>query len=503
MTARGERVVLIGLDMADAGLVEAWSGSGTLPNLHAIMTDGCWGRLATTADVLHTSTWPTIFTGTLPGTHGVYYPYQPCPGSQTARAIGPGQYGAPPFWDVLGRAGRRAVVFDAPETFPADGLDGVQIFEWATWAWYWRRMTVPAELERRLERRVGASPLRLEARAIGLGLPRSDVLVRELLASADAKARAACWLMQEHPWDAFVVVFAEPHPAGHYLWPRDGAEAAADDRLEALREIYAAVDAAVGRVLRACPDDATVIVVSGDGVGPNHCGWHLLPDVLKAAGFTRAQGGNGTQPVSRRGLLRRLRDRIPPGARTALSSRLPFQLRDRLVSRLQTGDIDWSRTAAFCLPTDLEGCIRINLKGREPEGVVEPGAHYDDVCAAVAEAVGALVDPGTGRPAVRDVCRLDRHFPGERRHHLPDLVVTWAASGPLAHVHSERTGTISGTPVDPRPGTHHPRAFVAARGPRLARGALAGRGHIADVAPTVLARLGIDPPAGMDGRPLV
>jgi predicted AlkP superfamily phosphohydrolase/phosphomutase len=505
-----ERVLLIGLDMADAALVEAWAGNGTLPNLHAVMSGGTWGRLATTADVLHTSTWPTIFTGVLPGSHGVYYPYQPCPGSQTAQAIGPGQYGQPPVWEVLERAGRRSVVFDAPETFPADAFSGVQVFEWSTWAWYWRRMTTPPGLEQALKHRFGDSPLRLEARRLGLAVPRADVLTRELLDSTAAKAHVARWLMREHPWDLFVLVFAEPHPAGHYLWPAgtspDTTAATTDERTKPVREIYAAVDAAIGLVLQGCPEDTTVIVVSGDGVGPNHCGWHLLPEVLRRAEFTRSATGagttNGAPAAGHRSLLQRVRDRIPPAARTAISSRLPWRLRDRLVSRLATDAIDWSRTVAFCLPTDLEGCIRINVKGREPHGIVEEGAHYDDVCAALTEAARALVNPRTGTLAVREVCRVDRRFPGERRHHLPDVVLTWAEGSPITELYSERTGLVTGASVDPRTGTHHPRSFVAMQGPRVGAGTVREGHHIADVAPTLLSRLGVEPPAHMTGRVL-
>jgi predicted AlkP superfamily phosphohydrolase/phosphomutase len=502
--SRGQRVVLIGLDMADADLVESWAGDGTLPNLHGLMAAGAWGRLDTTADVLHTSTWPTIFTGVMPGRHGVYYPYQPCPGLQSARAIGPGQYGQPTVWERLHRAGRRSVVFDAPETFPADGGPGVQVFEWSTWAWYWRRMTVPPELERELQRRFGPPPLRLEARRLGLGFPRTDVLTRELLDNAAAKAQTARWLMQERPWDAFVVVFAELHPGGHYLWPGGERPDPAGAGMKPLREVYAAVDAAIGQVLQACPDDATVVVVSGDGVGVNHCGWHLLPEILRRGGFARGAGadaGGGASPAPR-SVLRRLRDRIPPGARAAISARLPWQLRDRLVSRLATEDIDWSRSQAFCLPTDLEGCLRVNVRGREPQGIVEAGTQYDDVCAALTETLRALVDPDTGRPVVRDVCRLDRHFPGERRHHLPDLVVTWADGGPIGRVYSERTGLVEGISPDPRTGTHYPRSFVTLRGPRVAHRPLPAGHHIVDVAPTLLACLGVEPPAHLDGQVL-
>ncbi len=511
MGGRRERVLLVGLDMGDAGLVETWARRGFLPALAGVMAEGAWGRARTTAEVLHTSSWPTIFTGALPGRHGVYYPYQPAPGHQQARHIGPGQYGAPPVWQILDGLGKRSIVVDAPETFPVDGFRGVQVFEWATWAWYWRRMAHPAALEAELTRRFGPGPLELEAKRLGLGMPDTRRLFRQLVASAAYKAEMARWLMATAAWDLFVVVFAEPHPAGHYFWPDHAAAPSAaplapddgDTGLERVRDVYTAVDSALGVLLDACDDDVTVVILSGDGVAPNHCAWPLLPAVLARAGFApRAGQASHTEGGGSRTPLQRGRDLVPPRLRSAISSRLPWRFRDRLVARLQTGNTDWGRSTAFCLPTDLEGCIRINVKGREPEGIVEPGAQFSDVCAELDEVLGALMNPATGKPAVRQVWRIDECFPGERRHHLPDLTVTWNGEADIRELYADRVGLVTAPPVDPRTGTHHPVSFLAARGPRVRPGPIAAGAHIADVAPTILARFGITPPPGMDGRPL-
>jgi len=472
------------------------------------MAEGMWGRMETTAEALHTSSWPTIFTGTLPGKHGVYYPCQPRPGQQQAEHIGPDQYGAPPFWQILDRAGKRCIVLDAPETFPAAGFNGVQIFEWGTWAWYWKRMTTPVELERQLTKKFGPYPLKLEAKRLGLGLPDLSYLHRQLIASAAQKANITKWLMRSRPWDLFLVVFAELHPAGHYFWPegapisRGKGFVSAGFSAPKLRDIYTAVDTAIGEILKDCGDDVTVIVVSGDGVGPNHCAWHLLPQVLSRSGFNgtpspadRAKGRSG------KSLLGRLRDAVPPRLRSEISSHLPWQLRDRLTFQLMAANTDWSKTRAFTLPADLEGCIRINLRGREPQGVIEPGSQYEDVCSELTDVLEKLVNPATGRAAVRRVCRIDHLFPGDRRDHLPDLTVIWNDEAEIHEVYSDRLGLVSEAPVDPRTGTHYPLSFMAARGPRSRRGKIQ-RGHIADLAPTLMAYFEITPPSEMDGRAL-
>jgi len=163
--------------------------------------------------------------------------------------------------------------------------------------------------------------------------------------------------------------------------------------------------------------------------------------------------------------------------------------------------MDWSRTRAFTLPADLEGCIRINLRGREPQGIVERGSQYEDVCAELVAVLEELVNPATGRRAVREVCRIDRLFPGSRRDHLPDLTVLWNDESEIHDVCSNRVGLVSEAPIDPRTGTHSPLSFLAVKGPRSTRGKIQAA-HIGDLAPTVLSYLGVNPPAHMDGRAL-
>jgi len=362
-----------------------------------------------------------------------------------------------------------------------------------------------------LTQKFGHYPLKLEAKRLGLAMPDRIGLYHQLLAGIDQKANITKWLMENRPWDLFLVVFAELHPAGHYLWPQ-GARASGEDgfwsmdgsKFDQLRDVYIAIDRAVGEITKHCPDDVTVFIISGDGVGPNHCAWHLLPQVLSRAGFTAAQGLSGPTDGgsdSKMSLLGWLRGAIPPRLRSEIASRLPWRFRDRLALRLAAAQIDWSKTRAFALPADLEGCIRINLRGREPHGIVEPGDHYDDVCSELIELLEKLVNPATGRSAVRRVHRIDRLFPGEKRDHLPDLTVMWNDEAEIREVYDERLGVVSEAPIDPRTGTHFPVSFMAVKGSRSTARRIEG-GHIADLAPTVVARFGVPCGSAMDGKVL-
>jgi predicted AlkP superfamily phosphohydrolase/phosphomutase len=302
-----------------------------------------------------------------------------------------------------------------------------------------------------------------------------------------------------------VLGFCEPHPAGHYLWPAgvDTVDHADEALFQPLFNIYAAIDRALGTLYDRLQDDTILMVVSGDGVRPNRCGWHLLPMVLERLGYTcpKSGGATGRHLTSIPSLLSVVKGLLPPQTKRWMLDRLPWRLRDRLGAQIQGAGIDWSQTRAATLPTDLEGCIRINLKGREPLGIVEPGAQYTDLCQEIRARLEELTNPANGARAVREVWIRDAVFPGERQEHLPDLVVSWNDGLPFEALASPRIGLVEGTNPDPRPGTHSPDSFLLAVGGRLPRGHQ-GTGHLMDVAPTVLELLGIEPPVGMDGRPL-
>ncbi len=506
MSGSAQRVCVIGLDMGDGELIRHWSEQGRLPHFASLLSSGTWTDLESTAQVLHTSTWPTFATGTLPGRHGVYFPYQPKPGHQMAQHIQPDQYGEPTFWKHADAQGRRCVIYDVPETFPEVGFQGQAVFDWGTWAWYGRPCSCPPATLKGMKSRFGRYPLGFEAKRLGAKIPDSTVMERRLLKSIAYKRDTAKWLLQQQDgWELAAIGFCETHPAGHYLWPLDADSVASgsEAQFQSLFNIYEALDQAVGDLVDGMPADTVVMVVSGDGVRPNHCGWYLLPDVLEQLGYSCPPGGpaDGDAPTGSPSLIGRVKGMVPARTRRLIADSLPWWIRDQIGAKEAEGKVDWSRTRAFALPTDLEGCIRINMKDREPQGIVEPGRDYEALCQEICADMEALSNPINGAPAVRRVWIRNEVFPGERQEHLPDIMVAWNDEAPFTALASSRLGQVEGETADLRPGTHSPHGFLLASGTGIAQGQTA-TGHLTDVAPTILRLLNLDPPAGLDGAPL-
>ncbi len=147
---------------------------------------------------------------------------------------------------------------------------------------------------------------------------------------------------------------------------------------------------------------------------------------------------------------------------------------------------------------------------REPQGTgtlrhVAPGAEYDSLRSEIVRRFGALRDPDTGEAVVRHVYKRDEIYNGPYFNEAPDMVVgfergyrvSWQTSlggiPPQVIEPNERRWSADHCSVDP---SEVPGVFFSSR-PIESVDA-----RIMDVAPTVLRRLGIEPPAGMDGKDL-
>lgn len=499
---------MIGLDAAEPRLIERWMGDGSLPHLRRLREQGGYGRIGSSADWLAGSPWPTFYTGMPPGDHGFYHHLcWRAARMQTMRPT-PDYLPLTPFWRELSRLGPRVIALDVPLTYEPEPFNGVEISGWATHDGLVPPCAYPADTMRWVEREFGASPVSNEEY---VRLPASRLIeVRdEQVRATGLVAELATALMRREPWDLFIVAVGSPHRCGHKLWDETGLSEAPSpvERAtfaDALRQVYVACDVAVGRLIQEAGNGTTVLVFSLHGMGSNTSRVEALPEMLRR--ILAARSSTVSPPT---GVLQWARGLVPNAWRHAVKSRLPLSLQDRLTAFWRLGGTDWSRTRAFCQLADLQGYIRVNLKGREAAGVVEPGSEYDTLCQEITEGLRSFTDAESGHGLVRDVGRSDQLYPGGKRvSELPDLIVRWATSPAAEHraLTSPRFGTITmpspGSNPTGRSGNHRPEGFLIAVGPEFEQGSTLEGASILDLAPTVYQIFGTKTPAAMRGRDL-
>lgn len=320
------------------------------------------------------------------------------------------------------------------------------------------------------------------------------------------------FLLAQDDWDLFVAVFGESHWAGHQFfhhfdrnhWAHHSGNAS--ELPEALPNIYTEIDACLAGLVEGVAD-TTIVIFSVHGIATNFSGNHLLPGLLERLGFqaSPAQKSGVGRSVQVLNKTRGLRDWIPGPLREFVNNHImPQSFHDNVFFRNYSSGIDWKATKAFVLPKSFfEGFVSVNLRGREPWGVVEPGREYEEICRQLRDELMCLLNPATGRPAVHNVVQIAHVYEGDQLYSLPDLVIQWAENGPIDEVYHAKLGLISERDPERRKSRHSNDGFMIAAGKYIQKTAPLAGASTMDLAPTLLYLMGQAIPNDMDGHVLL
>ena len=500
MSHRSRPLIVVQCDAFDSELTHRWMDEGALPTLAALRRGGVEAPLAGPERVAELGMALSMYSGVSRVRHGYYDYRQLRPGSYDLYPAIAADAGVVPFWSSL--TDRAVVTIDAGETTPVDGLPGAQLANWTAHQSATRIVppsAVPASAVLEARRSFGAAP-RINEFVLG-SRPEED---RPILASLMDRVRRKGALVRQFAArgaDLIVAGFFEAHTAGHRFWKYHRGRAADAELSGGLRAVYSAIDREIGELLGAVPD-ANVAVVSLFGMRDEYPSEGLMESFCRVLGYQEApRHADVSAPAGRsRSLASVVRRMLPAPVRTAISRRLPIATQERLIAEAFRASTDWTRTVAFSIPSLYTGHVRLNVRGREPAGIVEPGRAYQDLLDRIEADLRALEDPVTGRPAIRGVHRTADLFGEAVPSRLPDLFVEWE---PSAHFRAEVVhprGVLRQTPPAYfRDSFHSLEGFVIAAGPDIhARGASRAV-DVLDLAPTLLALLDHSPNEQMTG----
>jgi len=226
----------------------------------------------------------------------------------------------------------------------------------------------------------------------------------------------------------------------------------------------------------------------------------MLPEMLnavlgKAPVTNRAPDGAGSS-------IWKIRAAVPAGCRAAVASAMPGDMIRETVGRLYFRGVDWAKTPAFVLHGDHFGHIRLNVRGREREGVVPPD-QVNSLLDELIDGLASFTDPD-GSPSIAGFERVAGQFIGPRVENFPDLVLRWSdrPAAALRRLVSPRFGEVHRRSVGTgRSGNHAPGtwAILAPGSSKVRR--IDRTPQIMDFAATACALLDVDR-SGLSGAPL-
>lgn len=518
MTARA-KLLVIGLDAASGPTIRAWAAEGILTNFAALIRRGRTATIRGVEGFFTGGTWPTLLTSTTPAHHGIHYLVQLVSGTyQYARPHQAEYIRAPMFWESLCKAGKEVAILDVPLSKLDPNIRGIQTVEWGGHDAIFGFRTVPPRLAGEILERFGTHPVPSDCDGAGRTAADFKQFVDILVRGIEAKARLTIELVGRQDWDLFLQVFTETHCVGHQCWHLHDPDHAAHDpsfirqQGDPVERVYRAIDKAVGDVIAAA-GDPPVLVIMPHGIA-NWYGPHvLLPEILFRLGLAvrPAPVTPQTRPMDLvRALYRRLPEPIKALVRRAKRPEIPAAPGSFGLPAL---GVDPKGTRCFVVPNGLAvSGIRVNLAGREPQGIVAPGEEVDALFHQLSRDLLEIRDVHTGRPLAKRVFRTSDLYQGPNLDLLPDFLVEWhdgVARGstlvgdggdPTIRARSPKIGEVEAINQYGRTGEHRAEGLLIAAGPGIHPG-----DHLTvstlDIAPTITAALGVDLP-GAQGRPI-
>ncbi|RPI55751.1 MAG: phosphodiesterase [Chloroflexi bacterium] len=453
------KVFVIGIDCGEPSLVfERWRDR--LPNLGRLMEAGTYGELTSTIPAITVPAWASMLSSKDPGQLGFYgfrnradYSYERMT-IASARSIK-----VPRAWNLISAAGRKVVVVGVPQTYPVEPVNGALISSFLTPSTQ-SQYTYPPELKAEIEALLDGEYM--------FDVPQfrtenKDHLLEQIYQMAERQHTVVKHLMTSVPWDFFMHVDMGVDRVHHGFWkffdPRHPKHEPGNPYENAIRDYYVHLDAQIGERLALLDEDTAVLVVSDHGAKPM-VGGICFNEWLKQEGYLVLEH----QPAG-----------IVP---------------------LEKCEVDWSRTRAWG-SGGYYARLFLNVKGREPEGIIEP-EDYERVRDELVERIAAITDPdGNG---IGSVAYKPEEIYAQVNNIAPDLIVyfgnlSWRSLGSLG------TGSVHTFENDTGPddANHAQEGLYIYYNPQRASQGPGPRRQLMDVAPTLLDLVGVDVPQDMRG----
>lgn len=499
----GNKVFVLGIDGFDWKLLRSYIEERHLPRFKRLLNEAVGGGLTSTIPPITGSAWASLVTGKNPGKHGIFDFFYRQDGTYDMTPVNSSNRCEKAIWDILSKKCKRVVVVNIPGTYPPQKVRGVMVTGKLTPSEK-NVFTYPPSLSSKLREKNYIIHMR-EVYSEGNG----DFFLRDVYRTIERRMEITLNLLNSYDWDFFMVNFDGVDEVQHWFWQymdsrKNSLNYQRVRRYEkAILQIYQEMDKVLGRFLRNLDERTTVLIVSDHGFGPQY-GLVHLNNWLMDLGLLRLK-----KNLSSRVKFWLFRHGFSPQTLYNLVTQLGLQ---NLISRrgkgkrerarfllkklfLSFSNVDWSRSKAYSF--GMSGAIFVNLRGREPEGVVEKD-EYEKIREYIIEESEKLRNPETKEKLIRHVIKKEEIYSGPCVDMAPDLLIvpteTYSAFGDFEFFSHSLVSSA------PQTGFHRMKGVFIMRGEGVRRGMILNNINIMDVVPTILKAMNLPIPSDLDGK---
>jgi len=503
MSEKIKKLIVIGLDGASWTILHPLIEKGYMPTLRNMVNNGVSSILESTVPPVTGPSWISFATGKNPAKTGIFDFLTRDPHSYRLKPARSTQFRGHAFWDYLSSLGYRVGIVSFPLLYPPYEIHGFMLS--GVGAPIGSNVCFPQELQKEIEELIGDYEI-----YVNYHDPKYDdeeLFLRDLSAFITKHKRMVKYLLENKDWDLFIYVFSATDWMQHLFWKHldDHHPLYDPNRSPSLRkkfvEFFHEIDSFLEEILDVVKYKANILLLSDHGFGTqdqcfNLFRWLREKGYLRISNLKRMKANIKKCTLKLLTLVNRLLK-----VKSLFSTKVINTVAEILSPEI-ADIINFTKSRAYCLGHTIPfGAIYINLKGRDPQGIVDP-EDYDELKAEIINELSKL-STEVGEPLDVKVYDLKKIYNLPKNALAPDIIFT---------INDWRCVIIEDDPDRPlfekRPftnrhtGAHRLEGIFIAFGPEFEQRKKIEKVRIIDIAPTILHMFNAPIPKDVDGRVL-
>lgn len=484
------KALIIGLDGATFDILDPLIRNGRMPVLEKLMQNGAHGILKSTLPTNSFTAWASFMTGKNPGKHGIYDFRKSFKKDFYKKIVVTSKVlNEETMFQTFSRHKLKVGAFNVPLTYPPYEINGFMISGIVVPKTS-REIFYPQHLYEEVTSRFGKYIANV---SWNFYKNRIDDLVADISSMTEQRKEITLYLMKNYEPEVLAVVFVGPdriqHPLLKYLFPFEDMPKELPDKssLKNILDYYSLLDRCIGEIISEAGPNTNIFILSDHGFHLALKQFKVNP-FLEKIGMLRFSKGKAS-------IYNTLKKADIPYIRKIRRALFPHSGK-YLKTFSASSAIDWTQTKAYST-LDIEQGISINLRGREPHGIVEPGEEFHAIRNHIKNRLLELTDPEKNQKVIKHVFFQEELFKGRYLSEAPDIVIE-----PSEYFYLGREKEKNLAELEWASGDHNRDGILIASGKDIVSGIETSGQKIIDLAPTILYSLSLPIPEDMDGRVL-